>query len=106
MCDVREKEMHCSVGLGEEWVNLLSTVNNLVIILTQEAAEPTLGMPSLLGHQGIWTTQVWRIRGLELTTGRCPLHSPVLSPLPSFGGKDGSSSSSVTWLGTLQPQDR
>ena len=24
MCDVREKEMHCNVGLGEEQVHLLA----------------------------------------------------------------------------------
>ena len=67
MCDVREKEMHCSVGLGEEWVHLLSTLNVIVMILTQAAEEPTLEASSLLGHQGIWTMRAWRSQGLKLT---------------------------------------
>lgn len=67
MCDVREKEMHCSVGLGEEQVHLLSTLNVIVMILTQAAEEPTLKVSSLLGHQGIWTMWTCRSWGLELT---------------------------------------
>ena len=65
-CDVREKEMHCSVGFGEERVHLLSTLN-VFMILTQVAEESTLKVSSLLGHQGIWTVRAWRSRGLELT---------------------------------------